>query len=393
MTRRPRIGLFIDTFFPMVDGVIMVVDNYARRLQKYCDVTVFAPKGRKDYDDSQLPYKVVRCNSKFPLVFLDYDLPLPNLDKKFKEELEKANLDLVHIHSPFSIGKLGVNYAKSHNIPVVATMHSQFKKDFRRAVKLEWVANLMVKKVMKVFNACDECWCMNKGCEILVRSYGFNGITKIIPNGTDLSINEEIKELAQNIKNQYAPNGEKILISVGRIDKLKNLDLTFEVAKELKLKGFKYHLLILGTGKDLEYFKQKVKNLGIEEDVTFLGKITDATQKSAYYMASDLHVFPSLYDTDGIVKIEAAAFNTPTIFSKESMANTNCKDGENGYISEFDKDAFAKKILEIFSNEEQYKTVCLNCHNDIYITWDQILNTVLERYITLMKLNKRGEKK
>ena len=41
--RRLKIGLFIDTFFPMVDGVVMVVDNYARRLKKYADVTVFAP--------------------------------------------------------------------------------------------------------------------------------------------------------------------------------------------------------------------------------------------------------------------------------------------------------------------------------------------------------------
>ena len=38
------IGLFIDTFFPMVDGVITVVDNYAKRLAKKADVVVFAPK-------------------------------------------------------------------------------------------------------------------------------------------------------------------------------------------------------------------------------------------------------------------------------------------------------------------------------------------------------------
>ena len=41
--KRLKIGLFIDTFFPMIDGVIMVVDNYARRLAKFNDVTVFAP--------------------------------------------------------------------------------------------------------------------------------------------------------------------------------------------------------------------------------------------------------------------------------------------------------------------------------------------------------------
>ena len=41
-----KVGLFIDTWYPMVDGVIKVVDNYARRLMQYCDVVVFCPATR-----------------------------------------------------------------------------------------------------------------------------------------------------------------------------------------------------------------------------------------------------------------------------------------------------------------------------------------------------------
>ena len=74
------IGLFIDVFFPMTDGVVMVVDNYAKRLSKYCNVIVFAPKFvGHEYDDSKFNYKVVRCISlKVP--FLDYTLPIPKMD-------------------------------------------------------------------------------------------------------------------------------------------------------------------------------------------------------------------------------------------------------------------------------------------------------------------------
>ena len=52
MIKKLKVGLFIDTFFPMVDGVIVVTDNHARRLAKFCDVTVFCPEGRKSFDDS-----------------------------------------------------------------------------------------------------------------------------------------------------------------------------------------------------------------------------------------------------------------------------------------------------------------------------------------------------
>ena len=117
-----RIGLFIDTFYPMIDGVITVVDNYARILSKKCDVIVFAPNTGK-YDDSKLPYKVVRCKSiKVPK--LDYSLPLPKVDRKFIKELEEYNLDIVHIHSPATIGMLGVEYARKKNIPLFGTIHS-----------------------------------------------------------------------------------------------------------------------------------------------------------------------------------------------------------------------------------------------------------------------------
>ena len=129
--KKLTIGLFNDSFFPMADGVIMVVDNYARVLSEYANVIVFVPKYTgKEYDDSVFPYKVVRCHSlKVP--FLDYSLPIPKLDRKFEKELEKYKLDIVHIHSPFTMGEIGLKYARRHHIPCIATMHSQFKQDFK----------------------------------------------------------------------------------------------------------------------------------------------------------------------------------------------------------------------------------------------------------------------
>ena len=156
------IGLFNDSFYPMTDGVINVVDNYARLLSKRANVIVFVPSYPNNYyDDTTLPYKVVRCKSiKIP--FLDYSLPIPKLDIKFLKELKKYNLDIVHIHSPFTIGATGVKYAKKHNIPCIATMHSQFKKDIMRFTKSELASDKLLKEIIKVFNSCDECFAVNK---------------------------------------------------------------------------------------------------------------------------------------------------------------------------------------------------------------------------------------
>ena len=112
-----KVGLFIDTWYPMVDGVIKVVDNYARRLVQYCEVVVFCPEARgfsKD-DDAKLPYKVVRCAS-LPLIKSDYDFPTPVLDPRFEAQLIRSGIDIVHIHSPFTLGLAGVLYAKLHKL-------------------------------------------------------------------------------------------------------------------------------------------------------------------------------------------------------------------------------------------------------------------------------------
>lgn len=388
-----KVGLFIDTFFPMIDGVINVVDNYAKRLKDKCEVTVFCPKGRKDFDDSKLPYKVVRCKKKFPMVGLDYDLPMPSMDRKFKEELEKSKLDIVHIHSPFSIGKIGLKYAKEHNIPVVATMHSQFKRDFKKAVGTEWFANLLLKKIMKVFNGCDILWTMNNACVNLAREYGYKGEIDIVSNATDLKNSfseDEIKQIRTEIREKYQiKTDEKILINIGRLNKIKNLDFVIDVCSILKNKGFKFKLLLIGDGKDKKYFENKVKKLKLEENIIFVGKIASVLEKSKLFSSSDLQIFPSFYDTDGIVRIESAAFSVPTAFIENSITASTITNNVNGYIFPNDPEKFAQGILEIFENNELYNKVCKNAYDQLFKTWDNVVDKAFDGYINLINKRKK----
>lgn len=389
MNKKLNIGLFIDTFFPMFDGVVNVVDNYARQLSKFCNVTVFAPVGRKDFDDSTLPYKVVRCKKKFPLTFLDYDLPLPRVDKNFLKQVENAKLDIVHIHSPFSIGKIAIKYAKNHNIPVVGTFHSQYKKDFYKSTKSKLITNLLTKSIARVFNQCDVLWTMNPACVDLAKSYGISVKAEIVPNATNL-INfwdaSELEDVKREIKERYniKPN-EKTFISLGRLVKLKNLDFVIEVCKVLKDNGFKFKLLLIGDGKEKRHFVSKVKKLGLENEVVFVGLVTSVEEKSKLLASSDLLVFPSSYDTDGIVRIEAAAFSVPTLFIEGSVASSIIRNGINGYIGKNDVGEFAQQIIEVFQNCEQYQKTRQMCHKDLYITWNDLSAQIFENYKSLIK--------
>ncbi|NCB48049.1 MAG: glycosyltransferase [Clostridia bacterium] len=384
-TKKLKIGLFIDVFYPMVDGVIVVVDNYARRLCKFADVTVFAPTGRKDFDDSTLPYKVVRCRSRLKLIFLDYDLSLPSLDKDFKKALRESDLDIVHIHSPFSIGKQGLKYAKKHNIPVVSTMHSQFKKDFLKNTHSKLLTNIMLKKIMKVFNSCDECWAVNDNIGNVFVEYGAKKTPKTQNNGTDLKLMTDNKKLEELRKKYNILKEEKVFLFVGRIDKLKNIFFTVDALKILKDKGFKFKMIFVGGGIDEKELQNKITNENLSKNIILAGKIFDRNELACHYALADLFLFPSLYDASSLVQIEAASQKTPTVFIRGAVTAGTVTENVNGFLSENDASSFAQKIIDIFCDENFYNQVCDSAYKDLYVSWDDAVKKAYDDYLKLIE--------
>lgn len=387
--KRLKIGFFIDTFFPMVDGVVMVVDNYARRLTEIADVTVFTTKPRKKYDDSKFPYKVVRC-PKIPLYGLDYDCPLPNLSRKFKIQIDLGDFDIVHIHSPFGVGKAGVKYAKKHNIPVVATMHSQYKKDFLKEThNCKWLSNILLKKIMKVFNSCDECWAVNQNvANIYYKEYGAKTLPIVHNNGTDLEPLES-KDFIKELKSKYnIQKDEKTFLFVGRLTVLKNIDFIVRSLKILKSRNFKFKMLFIGSGPDEEKLKSLINSLQLNNDVLLLGRIMDRTDIAKHYALADLFLFPSMYDCSSLVQIEASSQHTPTVFLKDAATADTVTHNVNGYLSESSEEDYANCIEEIFKNEKKYKEVADNSFNDLYLSWNKAVKIAKNDYERLIKINR-----
>ena len=117
---------------------------------------------------------------------IDYSLPTPQIDNAGKKALKNSNFDGVHIHSPFTVGAAGVADAKKRKIPGVATLHSQYKQDFERAVKLKLPVSVAMANVMHVFNSCDECWTVNEDIRRLyVEEYKLTAPCLVVTNGTD----------------------------------------------------------------------------------------------------------------------------------------------------------------------------------------------------------------
>ena len=394
MKKKLTIGLFNDSFYPLADGVIMVMDNYARRLSKYANVVVFAPRYRKKFDDSKLPYKVVRCSSvKIPM--MDYSLPLPKLDRGFSKELDKYDFDIVHIHSPFSIGKAGIKYAKKHHIPVIATMHSQFRQDFIKAVKFNKPADALTKIVINVFNKCDECWAVNKEvARIFYEEYHYKCMPRVMNNATEMLPVKDEKKAREYINKLYKIDDKtKVFLFVGRINTLKNILFIADCIKYVKDHDpkLKFKMLFVGSGRDEKKLREKIDELGISDEAILCGKVTDREIMSYYFARADLFLFPSVYDASSIVQIEAASQKTPCVFLKGTATASTVTDNVNGYLSDYSIESYGQKIIDIVHNEKEYKKISMNAFKELYVNWDDKVDEAYKLYLEQIEKKKKEQ--
>lgn len=379
-----KVGLFIDTWYPMVDGVIKVVDNYARRLVKYCDVVVFCPEA--GHAPKALPYEVDRCFS-LPVPNMDYSLPVSALDPVFDAKLLESGIDLVHIHSPFTVGAAGLMFAKIHHLPAVATLHSQYRQDFEKNLKLKLSSDIAMDGIMTVFNGCDECWAVNGGIKDLYeKEYGLTAPCKVRLNATDHVPVSDPAAAAREVNEKYGiPADATVFLFVGRINFIKNIDFTVRSlarAKELGLKNFR--MLFAGKGQDEDKLAALVQELGLTQEVVMCG-LTQKPMLEKLYSRASLFLFPSLYDANSLVQIEAACQGTPTVFLQGARTAATVKPGVNGYVSEASEEAYARTILDILADKEGYKRVSAAARKDLYLNWDDVVRDVYADYLRLLE--------
>ena len=379
-----RIGLFTDAYYPMVDGVIKVVDSYARRLADKCEVTVFAPGFGKG-TEAHVPYHVERC---YTLNFnnFDYSVPMPHFDPLFEAAIIRSRLDLVHIHSPFSIGLIGLNYARFRDIPVVATIHSQYKQDFERSLKLQPTVNFAMTTIMSIFNGCDECWTVNEAVrQLYIHDYALTAPCKVKQNATDHLPVVDRQAAAAEVNAKYGLDADDtVLLFTGRINFIKNIDFIVRSLRIVKDKGIRFKMLFVGQGQDEDKLKALITECGLDEDVVLCGLVKEKEMLEKIYSRAKLFLFPSLYDANSLVQIEAACQSTPTLFLRGARTAGNITEDVNGFLCEADEHAYAEKIIRILSDDAYYLKVSEGAFRDIYRTWDQVVDDVFEEYQRLI---------
>lgn len=380
MSKKLSIIQSLDAFYPHFDGPVQVVTNYCRSMTKNPNHTVKVVVPRYPNYKDTLPFDIYRTKSIGKKT--GYRMATPGRDRKLKKFFKENKVDIIHYHSPFTVGRFFNKIGKKHHIPTVFTFHTKFKSDFERMLKLKSLQNFMMRYIMKTINNCDYVLTVSNGAADTLREYGYKGKIEVVRNGTDLTCPENAEELVEKVNETYGIKDEKnVFLSVGRIVSNKRLDVPLQALKIVKEKGYDFKFLIVGAGDYENELKKLVQKLSLSDNVIFTGKVMDRPFLSAHYLRSDLFLFPSTFDTASLAPIEAAAMKLPTLMTEGCATAEIINANVNGLLAkEEDFEDWAEKIIYAIENKEKMAKMKEAAFKEVYRSWDNVCEEIVAKY-------------
>ena len=382
------IGIFNDCYPPVIDGVSVTVQNYARWLNRKCGdvcvVTPAVPGAKHDEDFPVYDYFSVPIPMRKP-----YRMGMPYVDLDFRSRISRVGFSIVHAHSPFSSGRLALRLARQQKVPLVATFHSKYRADFERVVPSKTIVDYLVKNIVDFYNQADEVWVPQAGVAETLREYGYRGRVEVVDNGNDMATADDITPLRNEGRAMLGVSAhEPMLLFVGQHIYEKNPHLIIRALS--RLRDRRWHMFFIGTGYAAEELKQLAKSKGLDGRITFMGQVADRLLLKRCYAAADLFVFPSLYDNAPLVVREAAAMETPALLAAGSTAAGVVADGMNGFTCRADEHALAERLAALMGDKALLRAAGNNARKTIARPWSEIADEVYDRYLHLIRRLKAG---
>lgn len=382
-----KVGQFCDTFLPVVDGVGRVASSYARIMGLICEACYVITPLNSNLYKGNLPYDIIDFVSMPLPKMKQYRTGIPQFDIHYLRRIARAEMDIIHTHSPFVTGQEAYRLAQKRTIPLVGTFHSKYFDDFYQLSHSAALSSVGSNLVADYFARCDQVWTVSHATADVLRGYGFKGPIEIVENGTDLK--EQDREAVSAAVRLYHLDEVPLLLFVGQMNWKKNIRRVLEASHALMQQGRQFQLVLAGQGPSADEIHALADSLGLNKQVIFTGHVTDAKILDGLYARADLLVFPSLYDNAPMVVREAAAIGTPALLIRGSSAAEVVRDGFNGLLCEDTTADVAARISWALDNPGQTGAIGQNARNSIPRSWDDIIREVLQRYDELIRYHQK----
>ena len=349
-----RIGIFTDTYYPQVNGVvtsILMLEKELRNLGH--EVYIFTTSNPKARDLSKNIFRL----PSMPFVFLPTYRIAFFCSPKMLYKIKNFNLDIIHTQTEFSVGLFGKMVSKFLKIPMVHTYHTMYEDYVHYVAKGYFFKPKAAQKFSKIFcNMAKTVIVPTQKTKDYLIAYGVKKPIKIIPTGIELEkfMDYVVPEKIMNLKkNLGLKTDDFVILFLGRVAKEKSIDVLISQMPNIMKKIKNAKLLIVGGGPYLEKLKSLSCNLYMDENIFFTGEIP-WQQINLYYKLADVFVTASTSETQGLTCIEAMASKIPVICKNDPSVQNLIENGENGFM--FDNPEDLTNIIYDLKQNLQLRT-------------------------------------
>lgn len=384
------ICLLNDSFPPQIDGVANAVVNYAEYIPNSGAKAMVVVPSHPQADDSAFSYPVLRYPSVNFKKVDGYTAGIP-FSPEVARRVSGENTVLLHSHCPIISTFMARALRQVVDAPIVLTYHTKFDIDIESIVNNEHIQNACKKALAENISACDEVWVVSQGAGENLRSLGYQGDYIVMPNGVDLPQSRASEPEIKAVCGKYdLPEDVPIYIFVGRLRWYKGLRLILDALAQLKAEGKDHRMVFVGDGDDRAEIESYAASAGIMEKCIFTGAIRQRDMLRAWYSRADLFLFPSTFDTNGLVVREAAACSLPSVLIKGSCAAEGVTDGRNGFLIEENAQSLFECLLSLYGNKDKLKQAGQCASQELYLSWKDAVSQAAERYEVVIDRYRSG---
>ena len=249
-----------------------------------------------------------------------------------------------------------------------------------------------IRALVQNIASCDEVWVVSRGAGENLRSLGYEGDYIVMENGVDVPRGRVSDEAIAAATGRYdLPQNVPVFLFVGRLMWYKGIRIILDALKTLREKDVDFRMVFVGEGADGAEIRSYAEERKLSDRCFFTGAISDREIIRAWYGRSDLFLFPSTFDTNGLVVREAAASGTATVMIRNSCASEGVGDGRNGFCIEENAAAMAAKLEELCRAPEVMQVVGENAQRELYVSWETAVQRAMARYEVVIDNYRSGK--
>lgn len=304
------------------------------------------------------------------------------LPVKVRKDLEAFKPNVVHVSAPDWLGHSAAKWGRRNGLAVFASMHTRFET-YPAYYHIGFTVPWLIRMLTRFYNKADQVVVPAPSSGDLLRSWGVTTPIGIWSRGIDHDrFNPGRRDLAWR-RSFLIADDEVAVGFLGRLVLEKGLDIFAEVAAELRARGVRHKILVIGEGPARDWFAERVP------EAVFTGfQSGDALGRAV--AAMDIFFNPSVTETFGNVTCEAMAAGVAVVAARATGAVDLVEDGVNGFlVPPRDVTAYADAIQRLIEDNALRAAAGASGHEkaQAYV-WEPVNEAVLQTYLEMM--DRRG---